>query len=147
MFLVSDNQLFVNKILSLGDFASQCIVNIEILSQGQSEPKIKWSQQEAVKLLKKHALVHDCLWWDELCDGATDARFVSGFGDDLGSSIKPVPIPSVARILGNYVCPTAGGFNLEIVEQCLVPLVAELPARRLPMWHNDALLPQGLFSC
>ena len=53
----------------------------------------------------------------------------------------------MARVLGNYICPTAGGFNLEIVEQCSVPSVDELPAKKLPMWHDDALLPQGLFSC
>ena len=146
VFLVSGSYEFVDRILQLGDFASQCIVHVEIPRRGRSKKSFTWIWREAAEVLRKHSLVSS-RWKDELCGGATDAEFIFGFGNDLGSAFKPAPIPSVVRVLGNYICPTAGGFNLEIVEQCYVPSEDELPIRRRPMWHDNTLLPQGLFAC
>jgi hypothetical protein len=85
-------------------------------------------------------------FWDRNCGGATDAIHTVGFGTRLRSAVLPVPELGLALCLclRHFI---DGGTAIESPRTVLWTSVPTLDSLAQVRWHDNILLPGGLFPC
>lgn len=103
--------------------------------------------REAKSLLASLGL-HVVSWSDELSGGVTDAWHIFGFGSGLQSPVMPRARPNLSRSLAHYLDGGVCG-HFPRVETSSLPVVSDPvpPKSRHVVWHNGAVMPEGLLPC
>ena len=97
-----------------------------------SSTNLRHSQWTARQWLSTRGLTSS-VWSDDLLGGSTDASFVFGFGNDLGTSQVPTVVPSLERRLEHVLCPTAGWWTDESATLAQSAAVTGLNPKRYRM--------------
>ena len=107
VFFISGDLAFIESVWHHLGGSKRVIVSLEV----DLRSSVKVQRKECKKFdtfLKKQDLQRS-VFRDHLCGGATDARFLFGFGYGLGSTVVPSPTPNVPRALRHYI---EGGENV-----------------------------------
>ena len=125
--------------------SSSLIVELKVPLRGASLREGKSARQRGCALFGELGL-RTVVWKDEQCGGATDARFVLGFGHGIASGAVPSAPLTLSRALRHYLSPTARQRGDKVLPLPENQVMDALPPQRRPLLHDGALLPQGLFS-
>lgn len=146
IFIVSGSVDFLDDLWPKLRGTQSVIAQVITPMRDVSFKRLQYSRRVAHQWLSTRGL-KTSTWSDELSGGSTDASFVFGFGDDLGTLRVPTVVPSLARRLEHVLCPTAGWWTDESATLAQCSAVTDQVPKRCGMWCEGALLPQGVYPC
>ena len=144
VYLISGNAAFIRKLAPwFSDVGfHRSIVVMERCSRGGTQSSRRASWREGLLVLRDFDL-QSVSFVDSACGGATDAQHDIGFG----SKISPLPRAEigVSMCVRNFLDGGADteGMVLKVVPRSSLKTIEQ--PRRVVLWENDILRPDGLF--
>ncbi len=141
--LVSGSSTFIDGMFLASGRRPRVVASVLLQLCGSTVWGLCKDQVAAKDVLHCHGLTV-ILFFDADIGGATDACYIVGFGEDLGSTILPQPVAGLSRTLRHFVDGgTSGSFPHDSrVLWYLIPLIDDPPWKVL--WHLDVVLGGGL---